>query len=481
MSIRRCFILSLVLASLSMAAKAQNPPLQNSAPQDSVQPSTSNPRSAPAPALSGLAGVPAITDDSAEDLPRIPALLGGPGSSLALRSEMERSNYLRGGLNVGAAYDDNALLGSGEQVGNTSFSVFPSFAIDQSTSRMRWSLGYGGGLTVNQRLSSRNQGSHNLNFDSEFRLSPHVNLRAAENFSATSGMFTASTGSSFQTGSGGGNGTLITPLANTRSSQTVVETNYHFARNDVIGASGSFYSLHYRDISTGAGSLADTQTAMGSGFWLHKVFQSNWTGIGYRFQWMTYGPIGETRVHSFSIVNTLTLARAFTLSAFIGPEYSDNYGTTASGANAGQLSSFSSWSTAGGVDLGWQKQRTSLNAGYSKQISNGSGLVGAVRLQNIHAAVRREFLPGWSAAVMATYGDNESLTLTSATTATAIKATSVGASLERNIGRSLGFQVAYYHDLQSQAGIAGSPTSYDANRNRFSVTLSYQWAKALGR
>jgi hypothetical protein len=475
MSISRYLVLALIVVSLSIAAEAQNPPVQSN-----VQPSPSSVRSAPAPALSGLGGVD-TSDDSVQDVPRIPALLGGPGSSLALRSEMERSNYLRGGLNVGAAYDDNALLGSGEQVGNTSFSVFPSFAIDQSTSRLRWSLDYGAGLTVNQRLSNRNQGSHALNFDSEFRLSPHVNLRAAEDFSLTSGMFAGSSGSSFQPGSGGGNGTLITPLANTRSSQTVVETNYHFARNDVVGASGSFYSLHYSDISTGPGSLVDTQTAAGSGFWLHKIFQSDWAGVGYRFQRMTYGPIGETRVHSFTLINTLTISRAFTLSAFIGPEYSDNYGIAATGTNAGQLDSFTGWSTAGGVDLGWQKNRTSLTAGYSRQISNGAGIVGAVRLQNIHAAVRREFLPGWSAGVMATYGDNESLTLTSATTATSIKATSVGASLERNIGKSLGFQFAYSHDLQNQAGSTSPSLNYDANRNRFSVTLSYQWAKPLGR
>ena len=130
------------------------------------------------------------------------------------------------------------------------------------------------------------------------------------------------------------------------------------------------------------------------------------------------------------------------------------------------------------MDLGWQKQRTSLTAGYSKQVSDGGGIVGAVRLENIHAAVRREFLPGWSAAVTATYGDNESLTLAAATTATSIKVTSVGASLERNIGRSMGFQIAYFHDIQSLSGSSTPSLNYDANRNRFSVTMSYQWAKS---
>ncbi len=481
MNIGRFLIVSLFIAGLSMLGEAQSPSLQSGAPQNGVQPGTGA-RSVPAPALLGLAGMDTVAADSVDELPQIPALLGGQGSSLALRSEMERSNSLSGGISVGVGYDDNALLSSGEQTGNATFSVFPSIAIEQSTSRVKYSLNYGAGLTVNQRLSNQNQGAQNLSFDSEFRLSPHVSLRAAEYFSLSTGIFSPSFGSAFQPGTAVANGTLITPLANTRSSQTVVETNYHFARNDLIGGSASFYDLHYSDIATGAGSLTDTQTAAASGFWLHKIFGRNWAGVGYRFQRLTYDPTGETRVHSFSVVDTWTLSRAFTLSAFIGPEYSDNYGINATGPNLGQLTSSRGWSTAGGVDLGWQKQRTSITGGYSRQVSNGSGILGAVKLENIHGAVRREVLPGWSADVMASYGDNESLTLTSLSSATSIKTTSIGASVGRNIGRSFGFQFAYFHDLQSQAGAAaGSSMNYDANRNRFSVTLSYQWAKALGR
>jgi hypothetical protein len=55
---------------------------------------------------------------------------------------------------------------------------------------MRWTLGYAGGLTVNQKITSQNEGSHNLNFDSQYRLSPHVNLRVARSFSMTTGFST---------------------------------------------------------------------------------------------------------------------------------------------------------------------------------------------------------------------------------------------------------------------------------------------------
>src|SRR5213594_4041920 len=106
MSIRRYSIL-VVLAGLQIFAAAQNPPAQNPPVQ-----STDEARSTPAPALSGVLGIDASVseEDTSSDLPQIPALLGGPKMSLALRSELERSNYLRAGLNVGAAYNDNALM-----------------------------------------------------------------------------------------------------------------------------------------------------------------------------------------------------------------------------------------------------------------------------------------------------------------------------------------------------------------------------------
>jgi hypothetical protein len=464
----------LILIGLQIPGLGQNPPSQNPNEESGAT------RAAPAGAVSAIIGTDTRSEEESNDqLPQIPSMLGGRGNSLAFLSEMEHSNYIRGGVNVGAAYDDNAMLAPRGQVGNTTYSVFPNISLNESTPRMRWSLGYGGGLTVNQRLSSRNQGSHNLGFDSEFRLSPHVNLRAAEDFFLSSGMFGANAMTGEQPGLGGTNGTLITPLATVRSSQTVVETNYRFALKDAIGASGSFYDLHYSNVSSG--TLANTRTAGGSAFWLHQLFRDDWGGVSYRFQRLTYGPVGETRVQSLAFIDTFGIAREFTLSVYIGPEYSVNHGIAATGTDAGQITSFSQWSTTGGVEVGWQKNRTSLTAGYSKQVSNGAGLVGAVRLQSIHAGLRRELRPGWAAAVTATYGNNQSLTLVSTTAVPSIKATSVGASLERDIGKNFGLQLAYFHDLQNQSGSGTGSQNFDANRNRFSATLSYQWARPLGR
>jgi len=96
MSIRRYLILGWMLAGLQVLSAGQNPPSQNPPAQSPIDNSA---RTAPAAALSALAGMQTEggTEDASSDLPRIPALLGGAGISSAFISELERSNYLRGG------------------------------------------------------------------------------------------------------------------------------------------------------------------------------------------------------------------------------------------------------------------------------------------------------------------------------------------------------------------------------------------------
>jgi len=476
MNPRRLLILALMLSGLQFSADGQNstPP---TSPVETPSGDSGSIRTAPAAPLTGIAGMDAEvgTEDTSNDLPQIPALLGGKGISTAFVTELERSNYLRGGINVGAAYDDNPLLDSSGSEGNASVSIFPNISIEQSSSRVRWTAGYAGGLTINQRFTSENQGSHNVNFDSQYRLSPHVNLRVAEMFSVVTGFFDAGNGSEAGVGSGTTNASLIAPLSTQRSSLTTVETNYHFALNDLVGASGSFYDLHYANPSQGTelSLLPDSQTATGSAFWLHRIFGGDWGGTSYRFERLTFTGGDETRVHSFLLVDTLKFANRFTLTGFAGPQYAENQFLVTSGTTTA-MAQTNNWSFSGGAEAGWQTHRTSLFAGYSRSITDGGGVLGAVLSQNVHGTFRREVLPGWAASVSASYGKNQAL-VPSEGNASSIDLTSAGFLIERNVGKSIGMRAGYTHDFQQQYG----PT-FNASRNRVFVTVSYQWAKPLG-
>jgi hypothetical protein len=472
MSISRCFILTLVVIGLPMFAVGQSPPAQT----------TDAERSAPAPALSGVLSIDteAAAGETDTELPRIPTLLGGPKMPLSFSSEQARSNYLHGGVNVAAEYQDNPFLTPTGAEGTRIYAIFSNIALDRSTSRTRWTLSYAGGLIVNQELSSSNQGAHDFNFDSQYRLSPHVRLHVAENFSLTTGLFDAGTAAGAGNGAGGPTATLITPLSQQRLSSTVVETDYHFALKDVVGASGAFRDFHVSDAAAGS-TIVDTGTTAASAFWFHGLFRHDWAGLSYRFQRLTFDPNGETRVHSVMVVNTLSLPSRFALTVFVGPEYSDNQGLAAASGGSGPVSQFRDWSIGGGADVSWQKDRTIVTAGYSRLITDGGGLLGVVRAQNVHAGLRQELHPGWAAGLAASYGGNKALTVPSSASATSINLTSVNVFLQRNLGRSLGLELGYSHDLQEQSGATNVAQNFNIHRNRFYAGLSYQWAKALGR
>jgi hypothetical protein len=121
-----------------------------------------------------------------------------------------------------------------------------------------------------------------------------------------------------------------------------------------------------------------------------------------------------------------------------------------------------------------------VSGGYSRIISDGGGVLGAVRLQTVHGNFRRQLTPGWAAALTASYGTNQSLTVPFATSASSINLTSAGISLERNVGKSVGLRMGYTHDFQQQFGLPAPAPTQNASRNQVFVTLSYQWAKPLG-
>ena len=474
MSMKRVLIL-VVLGAQGLIAAQQAPPPNS--PDNPPAQSGEAPRAAPAPALYGIVGIDAqAAEETSSNLPRIPSILGGVAPTLEFRGEQERSNYIRGGINVGATYDTNPLLTTAGSVSDNSYSVFPNVDVEQTFPRFHWVLGYAAGVTVNQRLSDRSQGSHHLDFNSDFRLTPHVNLRVAEDFSLTTGFFDSGTGA--DAGNGAPNASIIAPLSRQRTSSTIAEVNYHCALNDIVGASGSFYDLHFSDVPVNV-ILANTRTASGSAFWLHG-FGRDWAGVSYRFQRVTFDPNGETLVHSIMAVDTLTLPGGFTISGFVGPELSQNKGLVPTG-QAGGTSNFDHWSVTGGVEAGWQADRTSITGGYSRRINNGSGVLGAVLVQSGHGNVRRQLAPGWAVMAGFSYASNQSLTVPVPGSATSVRTATAEASLERDIGRSLGLRLGYAHDFQNQMGTTDPNFQGGAHRNRYFATLGYQWTRALGR
>src|SRR5215472_14527104 len=83
-------------------------------------------------------------------------------NSLALISELERSNYVSAGVSAGMTFDDNALNASNDHTSNLANSFSGNISVAQTRSLLRWDLSYGGGVILNQNIHTDLEPAHDL-------------------------------------------------------------------------------------------------------------------------------------------------------------------------------------------------------------------------------------------------------------------------------------------------------------------------------
>jgi len=410
-----------------------------------------------------------------EDRAQVPPVVNGTASSLEFAPETERSNYLRGGISVGADYDDNALSTTTDPISNVNYSVLPFIALDQTRSRLHWTLGYHAGLIVNQRLTERNQGTHDLDGGLEYRLSPHVTLQLRDSFVISSNFFDQLQDTARTPVAGGisqPNQFVLTPLAQRLSNLGTANLSYQFSADDMVGASGTFYDSRFRQLPAGATTLFDTSNRSASGFYNHRLTPRNWTGFTYQFQRTTFAPgTGSAETHTFMLMHTIYLQTNMTLSFFAGPERTQLELASVSAGPA-------QWSGMGGGSFGWQGQHTSARIDASHRVSDGGGVLTSVRLTSVDGAVRRQILKSSTVGLGVSYGDSDSIVFTGQTPSK-LKSAYGSASWEQQLGAAFGFNLGYARGYQK--GTGPTFTNGDVNHNRAWFTFFYNFTRPMGR
>ena len=409
------------------------------------------------------------------------------GGSLAFTPDLERTNYLNGGLGMGATFDDNALNTSANRVSDAGYFVRPYIELKQSRGRMNWALDYTAGLTIDQRLSARNQGSHDLGFQGEYRLSPHVTLQLRDHFLMTTGFFDNFNESSLASGSvlQRPNQFVVTPLAKQDSNVATALMSYQFSASSQVGASGTFYHSHYKDAPAGT-TLVDSDTQEAEGFYNHRVSSRDLVGVTYRFQRLTFSPMeNDTYVNSILTTYTLQLKPNLTLTLFAGPQHTSVNSEVMIPTVVLPLVYFisvpieqASWSTAAGGSFTWNGKRTSLVADASRSVNDGGGLLGAVNLISTDVSLRRQLFKNYSADLGVAYGSNQAVS-TTALPYSSLKSTSANVAVDRRFSDHLGLTLGYSHILQLQQNV--TPNAPSINHNRVWVSLSYNFSRPLGR
>jgi hypothetical protein len=416
-----------------------------------------------------------------EDRMATPPLVSGQSYPTASVSQ-ERSNYLRGGLVFTTAYTDNAVgLVNGHPESDVSYSVAPTLAIDETTTRTHLVMTYAPGFTFYQHISSRNETDQNAAIDFQYRLSPHVTFAAHDGFQKSSSVFNQpdlGSAGAVSGGTEGGNFSVIAPIADHLTNTGNVGLTYQFALNEMVGASGTFTNLHYPNQAEVPG-LFDSESQGGSAFYALRVSKVNYLGVAYQYQRLQSFPTlgtNETQTHALLLFYTLRPSTRFSISVFGGPQYAElgpQFSTTGSAPSPAS----SSWNPEAGGSLSWQGRVTNLAVSYAHMISSGGGLIGAVRQDTGSVAVGQQLSKTLSASVGGGYAQNDLLVTSLASdNGHTISGT---ASLQQQFGQHLNVQLGYTRLRQVYSGVAILAGTPDTNREF--VALSYQFSRSLGR
>jgi hypothetical protein len=402
---------------------------------------------------------------------------------LSFSSDGERSNFLSGGLQLGSGYNDNALVTPTDHITNVSILVVPRIEIRQN--RERWSLdfAYSPAITINQNLSEQNQFAQSLSFSSNYRLSPHVGLQLRDNFAVTNNLFSGLFGNTPGPGPlQQSNSSVITPLADSTSNNSGLGLTYQFSASSLVGVSENYYFVNYGSVAgtPGISGFIDSRSASGTGFYAHRFSNRHWVGATYNFQQLMFDVGGRTTIHRALGFYSLILGEHMTLSVWAGPQYSTTFignGLVAQPTAGGTSALPSQWSPTAGVMYSWKGSRTSLHAGYSRLISDGSGIAEAVTSQQADAEFKRMLAARWATTAGVVYARNNPLHTVSATAP--LRSFQGNAGIEYRLTDNLGMNILYGRQQQQyEYSLLPSAT---ASQNRVWFSLSYNFARPLGR
>jgi len=407
-----------------------------------------------------------------------PPPVSGSAYATSFTSETE-SNYLRGGLTIGGAYSNNiARSGASNPIAGGSFSLWPTIALDKNTSRGHYLVNYSPGFTFYPSTSALNQGSQIVAADLQYRLSPNSTVNVQESFQKTSNIFNQPNPLSATVVSGSAPTPIqavVPPIGNQLSNSANVQLTYQLDECSMIGASGTFSSLHF-SIPGEALGLSNSNSAAGSAFYSRRLHGKYSVGANYQFQaFDSYQPGTQsgtnthTQTQTIFLFLSILLRPTLTLSLSAGPQHV----TT----SQRPLPPETSWSPLTMASVNWQGSRTSLAASYSRIVSGAGGLNGAYHSNSVNASARWQMTRTWSGGIGGSYALYQTVNPLFVLASSGGHILTGTASIEHMIGEHLRASFGYSWVHQNYTGVTA--ISNLPNTSRGFVTISYTFSRPL--
>jgi hypothetical protein len=403
---------------------------------------------------------------------RIPPPISGDAYPTETGSET-RTNYLRAGLTLNTAYDDNVLAGSNAKpIRDLTYSIGTAFSLDQSTPRLHETFRYSPGFTLYQHTSALNAADQDVLLSFHYSIGTHAVVSMTDSFQKMSNVFSQpyeGVPSSAQTS------TLVAvaPFANHLSNAASAQLSYQFSENDMIGGGGTSTIVNYRN-SAEAFGLSNSNSRGGTAFYSLRLPGAQYIGADYQYSKMVADSANNesnTDLHTFSIFYTAYLEHSLSMSVSGGLQHFD--------VAQSVLKATSAWKPTATGSVGWQRRNTNWAASYSRTVTGDGGLLGAYQSNSAEASARWQLAHNWIVGSTAGYGIQKNL-LVALLSVSPGGHTVLGSALVRHTIREyLSVELVYERLHQSYRGVAVISNAPDSNRE--SIVINYQFMRPIGR
>jgi len=250
--------------------------------------------------------------------------------------------------------------------------------------------------------------------------------------------------------------------------------SYRLSRHTTAGLNGSYTLQSYSNCgSAWAAPLINNRAATGNTYVSRQITQGYISGVEYRFRDLTFpGSEQRTLTHAVLSFHQFAVSGNSSVVIYVGPEFARTRGQAFALRNVPAFSA--SWSPAAGAIYSWSGKRNRLQTGFSRQVSDGGGVQGPVRLNAGWLRLGRQLGRRWSAELNSELAQQTALPAGGGEHLRMLRA---GAGFRRELGRNASLRLSYGRLYQSGDSLLYRP----GNHNRVMLSVEHSFMRPLGR
>jgi hypothetical protein len=355
-------------------------------------------------------------------------------------------------------------------------------SINQVRPTSLWSIGYNGGISVDNVAYAGGYNYTTLNQSAHARViwefAKRWQLRVKDSYLYSDDPFQPFLTYTSAPQPNDPDPVIYIPQAVYETNLGTVDLSYQLGEHDSINFTGSESFQRYL---RGYSGLWNSTSYSGGGFYQHEFSPQLSAGSGYEFTALDFGH-GQERagINMIEFFVTYKFSPRLSVSAWIGPELTNTkdiipvfctpYGCFY------EIQHASSLDLAEGATVAWSGSKQGFRAQYSHRVTNGGGILGAVSYYSATAGYVRSLNRDWALNVGVGYGN--SLSISEFQANQYLDSLQGVVSFGRKIGDAWNASVYYavINQKQNYYQVPGTLTT-----NGVGVTVHYVWGHSLGR